>query len=266
MSDYTDDKKEQKTKRRKRFFNSLIWSWICLVIGVSVSYFIKNNGTEVVRELTEIIEEQFYTTILTAVALGLGLYSYKIQRKQTNEWEEIYGQYLSSLLHKDEQWNEVCDQILESAQKPVTNETGIIFETIKKSDNKDIIALMLKNYSEITEYFKISKKQAKSSYRLSLISSVAGICILAVSVYGVVIGENKELALVGIISGAIVEVISGTVLWIHNKSALQLNHYYDALHENEKFLAAINLAEKLNDEKREEMYMEIIRKQINSHS
>ena len=55
------------------------------------------------------------------------------------------------------------------------------------------------------------------------------------------------------------------VLWIHNKSALQLNYYYDALHENEKFLSAINMADKLSKEKKEEMYIEIIRKQIAFH-
>ena len=67
-------------------------------------------------------------------------------------------------------------------------------------------------------------------------------------------------------SGSISELISGTVFWVHNKSALQLNHYYDALHENEKFLSAVNIADKLSPEKKEEVLIEIIHKQIGNET
>lgn len=72
-----------------------------------------------------------------------------------------------------------------------------------------------------------------------------------------------EVSIIAAVSGAITDIASVIVLGIHNKSALQLNYYYDALHENEKLLSAINMADKLNTDKREEIYMEIIRKQIN---
>ena len=47
---------------------------------------------------------------------------------------------------------------------------------------------------------------------------------------------------------------------------MSLNHYYDALYENEKFLSAVSIADKLSAEKREEVLIEIIHKQINSES
>lgn len=136
------------------------------------------------------------------------------------------------------------------------------YTDIKIANKKDIIALMLKNNDEITEYFTISKKQVKSSFLLSVIASIIGIIIMGATMYGTIVLDNLQLGIIGLISGAIVEVLSGTVFWIHNKSTLQLNHYYDALHQNEKFLSAVNVADKLSDENREEMYMEIIRKQI----
>lgn len=136
------------------------------------------------------------------------------------------------------------------------------YTDIKVANKKDIIALMLKNNDEITEYFTISKKHVKSSFLLSVIASIIGIIIMGMTMYGTIVLDNLQLAIIGLISGAIVEVLSGTVFWIHNKSTLQLNHYYDALHQNEKFLSAVNVADKLSDENREEMYMEIIRKQI----
>lgn len=129
-------------------------------------------------------------------------------------------------------------------------------------DKKDIIALMLKNNDETTEYFSISKGQAKFSFVFSIISCSIGIILLILSVIVALIQKQVIPTVITLISGAITEVIAGTVLWVHNKSALQLNHYYDALHENEKFLSAINLIDNLNDSKKDEVYVEVIRNQL----
>lgn len=89
---------------------------------------------------------------------------------------------------------------------------------------------------------------------------------LGIAIYGIVILKNIAVSVISLVSGSISELISGTIFWVHNKSALQLNHYYDALHENEKFLSAIKIADKLSDEKREEVLIEIIHKQISKES
>lgn len=149
-------------------------------------------------------------------------------------------------------------QIIDKELQPIV--TNI--PDIKTENKKDIIALMLKNNDEINGYFTISKNQAKSSYVFSIIASIIGIIMVGMAIYGTIVLNDSQLTIVGLVSGAITELLSGTVFWIHNKSALQLNHYYDALHQNEKFLSAISVADKLSDENREEMYMEIIRKQI----
>lgn len=128
--------------------------------------------------------------------------------------------------------------------------------------DKDIIALMLKNNDELTEYFKISKTQSRWSFWISTVACISGIVILGITVYSVVILKQTDIAVVGVISGAITELIAGTIFWLHNKSALQLNHYYDALHENEKVLLAINLTNTLSSQERESMCKEIIRTQI----
>lgn len=158
---------------------------------------------------------------------------------------------------KDKKNNDVIKVVAKNA-----NEIEDYVQIRQKQEKRDIIALMLKNNDEITEYFTISKNQAKSSFWFSVISCVVGMVALAVGIYGIVVQKNISVSVISLISGSISEVISGTVFWVHNKSALQLNHYYNALHENEKFLAAINMADKLSEEKREEMYIEIIRKQI----
>lgn len=143
-----------------------------------------------------------------------------------------------------------------------------IYDYINKreqiSENKDIIALMLKNNDETTDYFKISKRQAQSSFWFSIIACIIGIITICLSLYAIFEINDIQFAVISIVGGTVTELIAGTVLVIHNKSALQLNYYYDALHENEKFLSAINLADKLENSDKTKMYMEIIKAQIKS--
>lgn len=154
---------------------------------------------------------------------------------------------------------------IDSKQESYTNQKVEVKRNkiVRESEpDTDIFAEMLKNYNETREYFKISKFQSKFSFFVSVFSAIAGFIILAVAIYGIIDNEHLEVSIIAAVSGAITEIASVVVLGIHNKSALQLNYYYDALHENEKLLSAINMADKLNADKREEMYMEIIRKQI----
>lgn len=128
---------------------------------------------------------------------------------------------------------------------------------------KDVIEKMLKNNNEIEEYFKISKKQEKFSYGVSMACAIVGAIMLFSSIAAIFFNRGIEITVVTIISGAITELVSGIVLWIHNKSAMQLNFYYNSLHENEKFLSAINMTDRIEDkDKKEQMYEEIIKAQI----
>lgn len=135
-------------------------------------------------------------------------------------------------------------------------------EVAPVSDKKDIYAAMMDNNNEINEYFTISKSQAKVSYLVSILSCLLGFLLFAISVYTALTKGDKEVIFLNAISGAITEVIAGTVLVVYIKAAKQLNHYYNALHENEKVLLAINLADRIGKDKKDEVYMEIIKKQI----
>lgn len=192
----------------------------------------------------------------------------------------IIGVFLSALLffiviELVENLFEIRKEKNNPYRKYLVGDLQISASNIKKEDSEekkdakkkgefsnDIVGQMLKNYDEIREYFQISKSQSRWSFRLSALACVSGIIILAITVYSVIILKQTDIAVVGVISGAITEVIAGTIFWLHNKSALQLNHYYDALHENEKVLLAINLTNTLSLEERESMCKEIIRTRI----
>lgn len=177
-----------------------------------------------------------------------------------NRYENRYERYLLERI--DEKLNSIKSPKSEKNEE----DNKEIISSEELMNGSDILAEMLKNHIEIKEYFRISKNQSKFSFYFSIVSSVVGIIVVIIAASGIVVLKNLGISIIAAVSGAITEIISGIVLWIHNKSALQLNYYYDSLHENEKFLSAVNIADKLSDDKKEDMYMEIIRKQIDIQS
>ena len=239
--------------------------YMLLIVLFFLGFFIafRTSDDNIVKKIIAILIPLLITLISSAFDIIHSIRTiensqYGYRKYLVNELENNGSHNINSIILDEvekEESNEISKQVSEKDDSTTTNEQ-------KKNDNKDIIALMLKNNDEITDYFKISKSQARSSFLFSVIICIVGIAALFAGIYGIVAINDVSVSVISLISGAISEVISGTIFWLHNKSALQLNHYYDALHENEKFLSAISIADKLGDEKREEMLVEIIRKQI----
>lgn len=222
-----------------------------------------------VMTLNDIFTLDYWVTLLLSYILLSPAIIYivisSLKRKKEKSID-IYREYLLQELEKKATENFTPDEEFCLKDKNTDNANAEKIVDTRRTGEKDIIAQMLDNNNEIKEYFKISKNQVKSSFWFSVIVCILGISMLGVAIYRAIVLGNLQAAIIGTISGSITEAISGTALWVHNKSALQLNHYYDALHQNEKFLFAINMADKLSDEKREEMYIEIIRKQTDMNS
>ena len=131
------------------------------------------------------------------------------------------------------------------------------------NNTSDIIELMLINMKEIKEYYVLSKTMAKRSFLLSVIMCIFGFVIISASIVAIFIIDISFIqSIVPIIGGAVVEVIAGTSLVVYKKSLDQLNQYYEALHNNERYLSLVNLVDKLTEDKKNETYISIINSQL----
>lgn len=122
---------------------------------------------------------------------------------------------------------------------------------------KDILTLMLSNMEEIREYYLISKRQATLAFGLSIAFCMAGIFGF-VAVLLQFDNLNSEIISIGIVSSSFSELFAATALLIHRNTLKQLNIYYNSLHENERFLSVVNLANQLPEEKRIDTLITII--------
>jgi len=169
-----------------------------------------------------------FTGIMTSVGASLTLVIFKtIFDKNQNQQE--------------------AKEIQEDADK-------IIGDTFKSDD---VIDLMLKNVRELREYYIISKRQATNAFSASLI-----VCFLGFIVYiagiAVFVISGEDALLLTTISGTIVEVISGLFFWLYRHAIKQLNIYHQRLGTTEKYLTAIRLADKMGEDKHDDMYKHII--------
>lgn len=175
---------------------------------------------------------------------------------------------IASTFKKDKDINEVKQYseklkrtIIDSNYHTVTEQGKA--RIVKDNDENDALNLMLVNMEEIKAYYTLSKTQAKDSFRLSVWMCILGFILLVAAVILPFLTSGKyEVSIITAIGGAIVEIIAGTSLFIYKNSLSQLNHYYESLHDNERFLSTVNLVRKLSPEKQDEMYIEIIRSGI----
>ncbi len=227
----TDDNESKKSKKKKCAAKIFLVAAIAILI---ITVFYQFNEIQDIKIGYDSLHSYFIIMdFLIAVAIFF-LYIY-LSDKHVDREISLYEKYL--------------EKELESSDRG--------------EDEKDVIRFMINNNKEITEYFEISKEQEKKSYNISIGCAVAGVFVLAFSVGAIFFNVKIEASIITMIAGAITEVVSGIVLWIHNKSAMQLNYYYDCLHENEKFLSAVQIAYSIKDvAKKEQMLMEIIRAQI----
>lgn len=126
-------------------------------------------------------------------------------------------------------------------------------------EHTNVIDLMLKNVSELREYYVISKNQARRSFSAALTICFLGIIIYSFGIISTVF-LGADSSIITLISGTVVEVISGLFFWLYVQASKQLDIYHKRLGSTEKYLTAISLVDKMSEAEKDKQYEWIIRK------
>ncbi len=141
----------------------------------------------------------------------------------------------------------------------------ILNDSNKIDDEKqDVISLMLRNVKELREYYIISKQQATRSFSIAIIMSIVGVAIYLTGIFSVII-LSANITIITVIAGTVVEMVSGLSFWLYSRSTKQLNLYHNRLTSTEKYLMAIQIIEKVPQERKYEEYRNIINYILNDN-
>lgn len=122
-----------------------------------------------------------------------------------------------------------------------------------KIEDDNVIDLMLKNVKELREYYVISKQQARKSFSAALFICFFGVCIYLLGIISYIV-FNKDIAIISVIAGTVVEVIAGLFFWLYREAIQQLNIYHERLGSTEKYLIVIQVIKELPEEQRIESF------------
>lgn len=176
-------------------------------------------------------------------------------------------------MYKIKDYLEYCDNYDIESYSERLKETIVYdnfhFSTLDSTEAKDkpeidALGRMLINLEDIKEYYTWSQKQAKSSFYFAVSICIFGFLLLATAVIiPFFSSSNLEASVISAIGGIISELIACTALIVYKNSLTQLNHYHQALHEDERFLSSINLLNRFSTtEAQDEMLKELIRSEI----
>jgi len=128
--------------------------------------------------------------------------------------------------------------------------------TIENNENDNVLELMLKNVKELREYYVISKQQARKSFSAAFFICFFGIFIYVLGIISVMIFD-KNISVISIIGGTVVEVIAGLFFWLYREATKQLSIYHQRLGSTEKYLTVIQIIRELPEDKRIEAFQNL---------
>ncbi|MCL2153451.1 MAG: MMPL family transporter [Oscillospiraceae bacterium] len=283
-----EKERHEKSRRMLNMLIPIITVYMGILITTAIIAFVRD---EFAYSSSWFITNDF-VFIITAM-LGIFSVAYAMlflmrnrQRQEKIREEKDFGKEidssLSSVTDKDYE-NVLYKMLLMAKAKDDTVTTKSIKELESTSRSKDNTAteitqaLGTKEYSlfghlkfnikQMKGYYDISKGQATTSFRWAITFSILGFALLVFAVLSPLIpqftAENSLIPIIGIISGAVVELLAGTIFFIYKRSLAQMNIYHEALSNYQTYLSCVNLATQFDEKKKkDEMFERIIEKEL----
>jgi hypothetical protein len=149
-------------------------------------------------------------------------------------------------------------KIFKTEEKEVQTEVEKAVKHFDEIDTSDVLKLMRRNVAELKEYYTINKQQARNAFTSALIVCFLGFILFASGVIASYVSKDNNIIIYSTVSGTIVEVVSGLFFWLYSKSLKQINLFHESLRNTEKFLTAVQLAERITESKKDKIYTYII--------
>ena len=134
-----------------------------------------------------------------------------------------------------------------------------IEDKIKEGNNGNVQEIIKLNLNQLDEYYTINKSQNKSSYGFSVFMIIVGfLLVITTVIIFFMYSEKYTIAVITGLAGLISGFIGATSLSLFKESTEHLDDFIKRLTYLQKVMLAIDLAEKLPDEKRDAQISNII--------
>lgn len=110
----------------------------------------------------------------------------------------------------------------------------------------DLVSINLRN---LEDYYELVKNSNKKSFNASLIMSIFGVLLISGGlIVSYLLNDLGDISYFVTGAGVLVEVISGLMFYLYNRTVLQLKGYHDSLLDVQNILLCFKLIEDTSDD------------------
>jgi hypothetical protein len=111
----------------------------------------------------------------------------------------------------------------------------------------------------LNQYNQEVLSQAKTSFRWAVVAAAIGFAVFIGSVVAILSFGKPEIATIGTIGGAIIEVVGGLQFYLYGKTMGQLAYFQQSLDRTQRFLIANSICESLDSDNKQKSRAELVR-------
>jgi hypothetical protein len=196
--------------------------------------------------------EKTIATIIIILGLILGLFAF-LQYKFYIESRKVIDQVI-----KDSETEKT--HILINRLSPYLDRSTL---TIYSSANllsqagDEVVAIAASQSTLLQAYHEVALNQARSSFFCALVAAAIGLFFF-IGAVSFIISKGTDASVISLLSGAMIEVISGINFYLYGQASKQLKDFQDQLDRTQRFLLANSMCEGLDDDHKQKARSKLI--------
>ena len=133
-------------------------------------------------------------------------------------------------------------------------------ERLSKADPENVQEIAASQIQLLTTYYQISLDQARRSFRWALAAAGIGLIFFLAAVGFLLFNQQSQgVATASIISGSLIEVISGINFYLYGKTSAQFAEFHTRLGHTQRYLLANSLCEGLDGDFKQQARVDLVK-------
>jgi hypothetical protein len=137
-------------------------------------------------------------------------------------------------------------------------------DVIKKTESQNVQEVAASQIELLDEYHKIVLDQSRKSFVSALAAAIVGLGFFLGAVISIASTQKIDTALISVIAGALVEVISGINFYLYAKTTVQMGDFQSRLDMTQRFLLANSICENLEGEFKQNTRSQLVLKIVDA--
>lgn len=132
-------------------------------------------------------------------------------------------------------------------------------DQLSKADRSDVQTIAASQIQLLSAYYNLVLEQAKRSFTWALIAAALGLIFFIAAVSFVIYQQSQSAAVISLVSGALIEFISGINFYLYGKTSAQLTGFQARLDTTQRYLLANSMCEGLDGDIKQNTRADLIR-------